>query len=133
MWLTSKTPAARRVARCSSRIPVYWTGISHPPKGTMRAPALRWAACSGVRFSTGSATVPPGTPRASLPPMAPLRCASSGGREPLAQRRHVAAGPLEGLSHRPHDSRRAGGVAVAADRLHGDVDLDAVDRPHLAL
>ena len=38
MWLTSKSPAAVRTVWCSSTIPVYWTGISHPANGTMRPP-----------------------------------------------------------------------------------------------
>jgi hypothetical protein len=41
MWLTSKTPTARRTAWCSSMIPVYWTGMSHPPKSTILAPRAR--------------------------------------------------------------------------------------------
>ena len=44
MWLTSKSPTATRTARCSSMMPVYCTGISHPPNGTMRAPAFTCAA-----------------------------------------------------------------------------------------
>src|SRR5438093_12488561 len=51
MWLMSKSPTARRTARCSSTMPVYWTGISQPPKGTIRAPALTWTSRSGVRLS----------------------------------------------------------------------------------
>ncbi len=30
MWETSNRPACRRTARCSCRIPSYWTGISQP-------------------------------------------------------------------------------------------------------
>ena len=30
MWLTSNTPARSRTAACSSRMPVYWMGMSHP-------------------------------------------------------------------------------------------------------
>src|SRR5438552_2354291 len=51
MWLMSKRPTARRTARCSSTMPVYWTGISQPPEGTIRAPALTWTSRSGVRLS----------------------------------------------------------------------------------
>ena len=40
MWLTSNRPAPPRVARCSAMMPAgYWTGISQPPKSTMRAPS----------------------------------------------------------------------------------------------
>ena len=31
-----------RTARCSCRIPAYWTGISHPANGTSFAPAATW-------------------------------------------------------------------------------------------
>src|SRR5437867_6907851 len=51
MWLMSKSPTARRTARCSSTMPVYCTGISQPPKGTIRAPALTWTSRRGVRLS----------------------------------------------------------------------------------
>src|SRR5688572_24688453 len=50
----SNRPAARRTARCSSTMLEYCTGISHPPNGTRRAPALWWTANSGVRFNDGS-------------------------------------------------------------------------------
>ncbi len=43
MWDTSNRPARVRTARCSSMMPVYCTGISHPLNGTMRAPAATWA------------------------------------------------------------------------------------------
>ena len=39
MWETSKTPRSRRTARCSGITPSYWTGISQPANGTMRAPS----------------------------------------------------------------------------------------------
>ncbi len=39
MWLTSKQPTALRTVRCSSTMPVYWTGMSQPPNGTIRAPS----------------------------------------------------------------------------------------------
>ena len=42
MWETSKTPASVRTARCSGITPSYWTGISQPANGTMRAPAATW-------------------------------------------------------------------------------------------
>ena len=38
----SKRPALRRTARCSSMMPVYWTGISQPAKSMRRAPSARW-------------------------------------------------------------------------------------------
>ena len=38
MWLTSNSPARVRTAWCSSMMPEYSTGMSQPPKGTMRAP-----------------------------------------------------------------------------------------------
>ena len=38
MWLTSKRPAACRVALCSSMTLLYHTGISQPANGTIRAP-----------------------------------------------------------------------------------------------
>ena len=48
-WDTSKTTASRRQARCSSSVPAgYATGISHPPKGTIRAPRARCTASSGL-------------------------------------------------------------------------------------
>ena len=39
MWLTSNTPTFVRTATCSSRMPAYCTGISHPANGTSLAPA----------------------------------------------------------------------------------------------
>ena len=39
MCETSKTPQSLRTARCSGMTPSYWTGISQPANGTMRAPA----------------------------------------------------------------------------------------------
>ncbi len=54
MWLTSNRPTARRTARCSSTMPAYCTGISQPPNGTIRAPALTWTSNSGVRLSVSA-------------------------------------------------------------------------------
>src|SRR5438445_10925220 len=51
MWLTSNNPTALRTARCSSTMPAYCTGISQPPKSTMRAPMDTCTACNGVRFN----------------------------------------------------------------------------------
>src|ERR1035437_5959214 len=55
MWLTSKTPAAWRTALCSSMIPEYWTGMSHPPKSTILAPSARWTEFKGVDRRAGAA------------------------------------------------------------------------------
>ena len=51
MWLTSNSPARVRTAMCSSTIPEYSTGMSHPPNSTIRAPSDRCAAFSGVFLS----------------------------------------------------------------------------------
>ena len=49
MWSISKSPAAARTRVCSSRGPVpYWTGMSHPPKSIIRAPARTCQSCSFV-------------------------------------------------------------------------------------
>src|SRR5579864_2838385 len=48
MWLTSKSPAAVRVARCSLTIPEYSTGMSQPPKLTILAPRRRCVELSAV-------------------------------------------------------------------------------------
>ena len=53
MWLTSKRPAAVRTAVCSSVMVVYWTGMSQPPKSTMRAPWPRCQSYKGVRSPIG--------------------------------------------------------------------------------
>ena len=45
----SNSPAAVRTARCSSMMPVYCTGMSQPPNGTMRAPRATCQSYSGVR------------------------------------------------------------------------------------
>src|SRR3954468_4684104 len=37
MWLTSNKPTPVRTAECSGMIPLYSTGIAHPPNGTIRA------------------------------------------------------------------------------------------------
>src|SRR4051812_24827201 len=55
MWLTSNRPAALRTALCSSITPEYWTGISHPPKSTIRAPRALWTEFSGVARSEDAA------------------------------------------------------------------------------
>ena len=50
---TSKIPTPDRTARASARIDVYCSGISHPPKGTIRPPAAWCSAFSGVRSRGG--------------------------------------------------------------------------------
>ena len=50
IWETSNIPARSLTARCSSRMLVYWTGISQPPNSTIRAPSATWASYKGVRF-----------------------------------------------------------------------------------
>src|SRR2546421_432023 len=57
MCETSNTPACSRTARCSSRTPAYWTGISQPANGTILAPAASCRSNSGVRFRVSA----PGT------------------------------------------------------------------------
>ena len=47
----SNRPARSRTARCSSRMPVYWTGISQPPNSISRAPSARWMSMSAVSWS----------------------------------------------------------------------------------
>src|SRR5213078_5252752 len=69
----------------------------------------------------------------ALRAVVPASRTRSGLREPLAQRPHATPRLLERLADRPHDLLGARRVAVTADRLHRDVDLDAVDRAHLAL
>ena len=49
----SNRPTALRTVRCSSMIEAYWTGISQPANGTIRAPSATCAACSGVRSRAG--------------------------------------------------------------------------------
>src|SRR3954453_3150783 len=55
----SKTPTRSRTARCSSRMPEYWTGISQPAKSMSRPPSARWrstrAVCSKRCSSCGGA------------------------------------------------------------------------------
>jgi hypothetical protein len=48
MCETSKSVIALRVARCSRAIDVYWTGINHPAKSTIRPPCAWCQANSGV-------------------------------------------------------------------------------------
>ena len=44
----SNSPAAERTARCSSRMPPYWIGISQPANSTIFAPSASWRSSSGV-------------------------------------------------------------------------------------
>ena len=44
----SNRPAAVRTARCSSRMPPYWIGISQPANSTIFAPSASWRSSSGV-------------------------------------------------------------------------------------
>src|SRR5713226_6789372 len=60
------------------------------------------------------------------------RAAWSGLREPLAQRPDAAPRLVERFPDHAHDLLGARRVAVAADRLDRDVDLDAVERADLA-
>ncbi len=55
MWLTSNSPAALRVARCSSMTDVYHTGMSQPANGTILAPISRCVALSAVFRGSPSA------------------------------------------------------------------------------
>src|SRR3954454_13872383 len=57
MCETSNTPACSRTARCSSRTPAYWTGISQPANGTILAPAASCRSNRAVRFRVSA----PGT------------------------------------------------------------------------
>src|SRR5262245_13390120 len=55
----SNSPARSRTARCSSRMPPYWTGIIQPPNSISFAPRASWRSRSGVWWtavSTVSAT-----------------------------------------------------------------------------
>src|SRR6476646_3939045 len=54
MWDRSKRPARSRTARCSSRIPLYWTGIIQPPNSMSLAPSASWRSRSGVWWITAS-------------------------------------------------------------------------------
>src|SRR2546429_9972484 len=52
MCETSNTPAARRTAWCSPICELYCTGMSQPPKSTMRAPSSWCSLKSGVCLPT---------------------------------------------------------------------------------
>src|SRR5712692_3898111 len=56
MWETSNNPARSRTAWCSSRMPLYCTGNSQPPKSTIFPPSSCSTAFSGVFLSAWSAT-----------------------------------------------------------------------------
>ena len=51
MCETSKMPTPPRTAFTSAMTPSYCTGISHPAKGTMRAPSATWFSYRAVRSS----------------------------------------------------------------------------------
>ncbi len=59
---TSNRLPLRRVCSCSSTIPRYSSGISHPAKSTSLAPAEAWKSWNGVRLSIvgGPYRPPPG-------------------------------------------------------------------------
>src|SRR5262245_33840 len=57
MWERSKRPARSRTARCSSRMPLYWTGIIQPPNSISFAPSATCRSRSGVSW-TGVSTAP---------------------------------------------------------------------------
>src|SRR6185436_19568073 len=50
----SNSPARSRTARCSSRIPLYWTGMSQPPNSMSFAPSASWRSRSGVSWIAAS-------------------------------------------------------------------------------
>ena len=56
MWEMSAMPTAERVARCSSMIEVYCTGMAQPAKSTIRPPWERCQSYRGVRKSGSSMT-----------------------------------------------------------------------------
>ena len=97
----SKSPARSRTARCSSRMPAYWTGISQPPKSMSRAPGVDVATVEGR----------------SAHPGGPSRPADSGSRPD----REVA---LDG-------GRRVGHDAPLGFVAHQLVRLGQVDPAHL--
>ncbi len=149
----SNRPARSRTARCSSRIPAYWTGISQPANSISRAPR---AAVAIAR--AGSRGRPGRRPRRSPAPSRPGAAAGlarAGGRSASrapAARRHERALGLEGQDRRrlvevdPADLRRTRGRArrgrrrsapsgssgrscgCASPRLDEPV-LDRVERP----
>src|SRR3990170_3038973 len=93
MWETSNIPAAVRTALCSSMMPVYWTGISQPAKGTMRAPRRT---CSAWRQVPRGGRVHGDDQRPSL--QRPLDDALLGLQRD--QRQHVEGGdPGDALQH----------------------------------
>lgn len=57
MWEISKIPQDWRTALCSSIIPVYWTGIFQPAKGTILAPNSTCLGSKGVDLINGSSLI----------------------------------------------------------------------------
>jgi hypothetical protein len=66
-------PADLRTARCSDTMPAYCTGISHPAKGTRRAPRAACRSNKGVRRSvcTGRESYPHRVPSRVPSPVYP--------------------------------------------------------------
>ena len=54
MWEMSKMPQVSRTALCSSRMPVYCTGIFQPAKGTILAPSSTCLAAREVDLTSVS-------------------------------------------------------------------------------
>ncbi len=72
MWVTSKRPAPRRVARCSAIVPVsYWTGIAQPANPMIVAP---WLSCHSKREVRRRSSVD-----ASMAPRLAVRQSSNSG------------------------------------------------------
>src|ERR1041385_5257479 len=57
MCETSKSPAACRVARCSSTTDVYQTGMSQPANGTILAPMDLCVSCNAVNLTGSSCSL----------------------------------------------------------------------------
>ena len=58
MWETSNIPTRLRTFMCSSAMPVYCSGISHPPKSIIRAPDETCQSYKGVLFMPRSSYSP---------------------------------------------------------------------------
>src|SRR5215467_9695399 len=95
-------PTALRTALCSSIIPLYCTGMSHPPKSTILAPRARWTEFRGVTRRDGAADMKTQANR-KLNEMLDTRC-----RVPRGGQRLGALGwLLAGESISGHDLNRA--------------------------
>src|SRR5205809_1169729 len=139
----SNRPARSRTARCSSRMPAYWTGICQPAKSISRAPRATWRSWSGVSWSVWSEVsviVGPGS--------APAHRRAGGrpdhrGRRPRRRARVDDLGRLGDQRPLGLEREQAGGLVerdptnlvelvvvageVAADRLHQEVVDRLVD------